>query len=569
MKINKYTIISLLCSLFLSGCDSFLDPAKDGKLDEDAIWKDTRRSFGFLNNAYNFLPTGYNRIGDAMLASGCDEAVHSDVSSSIRGFNDGTWGPYSLVEDVWSKNYDGIRIVNHWLEKADDIVMPTKPTISGTDVELLRTRERMKGEARFLRAYFYFELVKRYGGVPLMTRRLTMDEAKEVVRASFDDCMEQIVADCDSAVNRLPQKYDGTKGEEGFSDATQLGRATVGAAHALKSRALLYWASPLNNPGNDQTRYQKAAAAALEALGTKAKYQLKPFGKEESFTDLYAVSSNFKQYHNEIVFSIKYTAGNEFERNNALLTMGGRGLTGPTQNLVDAFGRADGRPMTEADKKQPYQGRDPRFAMTIVHNNRKVKMNGRTETVETFEGGKDAVGSYKTATRTGYYLNKLMSDEVVWDGSSNQVTRTWVLIRTAELFLNYAEAQNEFLSSPDESVYEKVEAIRQRAGLNPYALERGMTKEEMRKVIRNERQVELAFEEHRFFDIRRWRLFDDPQEREKLLNIQGIRIRPTEEGEEYETYTVERRVFEEKMYRYPIARNELLKAPGLKQNEGW
>lgn len=569
MKTNKYTLIGLLFSLFLSGCDSFLDPAKDGKLDEEAIWKDTRRSFGFLNNAYNFLPNGYNRIGDAMLASGCDEAVHSDVTGSIRGFNDGTWGPYSLVEDVWSKNYEGIRIVNHWLEKADDIVMPTKPTISGTNDELLRTRERMKGEARFLRAYFYFELIKRYGGVPLMTRRLTMDEAKGVVRASFDDCMEQIVADCDSAVKRLPQKYDGIKGEEGFSDATQLGRATVGAAYALKSRALLYWASPLNNPNNDPIRYQKAAEAALKALGTKMKYQLKPFAAGESFTDLYAVSSNFKQYHDEIIFSTKYAAENEFERDNALLTMGGRGYTGPTQNLADAFGMANGKPMSEADKKQPYKGRDPRFDMTFVYNNMKVKMNGRTETVETFEGGKDAVGSYKTATRTGYYLNKLMSDEVVWDGSTNQVTRTWVLIRTAELFLNYAEAQNEFLSAPDESVYEKLEAIRKRAGLTPYTLQRGMTKDEMRKVIHRERQIELAFEEHRFFDIRRWRLFDDAQEREKLLNIQGIRIQHTEEGEKYETYTVERRVFEDKMYRYPISQNELLKAPGMKQNEGW
>lgn len=515
MKINKYIIgLGLTFSFLFAGCDSFLDPAKDGKLGEEDIWNETRRAFGFLNDAYNKLPSGYNYIDNAMLAAGCDEAVHSDVTSDIKGFNNGTWDSYFLVENVWSKNYEGIRIVNRFLERIDDLKMPVKPTVSGTDEQLIRTRERMKGEAFFLRAYFYFELIKRYGGVPLFTKSLTVEEAQQATRASYDDCMKQIIADCDSAANRLPEQYKGSSESVGFDDKKELGRPTTGAAYGLKSRALLYWASPLNNPGNDKERYKRSADAAQLVVKSAFRYKLMNFTDDsESFTDLYAVSENFLQYHREIVFSTKYNNTVSVEQQNSPLTMGGKGLTNPTQNLADAFGMANGKGINEPgsgyDEDHPYVGRDPRFYMTFAYDGSEFTVNDKTQTIETFEGGKDATATNKTATKTGYYLKKLLSPQAVWDGRTNNITRTWILMRYAEVLLNYAEAMNEYCESPsqapNDSIYKVVELIRKRAELSPYKLPAGLTKEEMREVIRNERRVELAFEEHRFFDIRRWR----------------------------------------------------------------
>ena len=406
MKINKYIIgLGLTFSFLFAGCDSFLDPAKDGKLGEEDIWNETRRAFGFLNDAYNKLPSGYNYIDNAMLAAGCDEAVHSDVTSDIKGFNNGTWDSYFLVENVWSKNYEGIRIVNRFLERIDDLKMPVKPTVSGTDEQLIRTRERMKGEAFFLRAYFYFELIKRYGGVPLFTKSLTVEEAQQATRASYDDCMKQIIADCDSAANRLPEQYKGSSESVGFDDKKELGRPTTGAAYGLKSRALLYWASPLNNPGNDKERYKRSADAAQLVVKSAFRYKLMNFTDDsESFTDLYAVSENFLQYHREIVFSTKYNNTVSVEQQNSPLTMGGKGLTNPTQNLADAFGMANGKGINEPgsgyDEDHPYVGRDPRFYMTFAYDGSEFTVNDKTQTIETFEGGKDATATNKTATKT-------------------------------------------------------------------------------------------------------------------------------------------------------------------------
>ena len=364
-----------------------------------------------------------------MLAAGCDEAVHTDVTSDIKGFNNGTWDSYFLVENVWSKNYEGIRIVNRFLERIDDLKMPVKPTVSGTDEQLIRTRERMKGEAFFLRAYFYFELIKRYGGVPLFTKSLTVEEAQQATRASYDDCMKQIIADCDSAANRLPEQYKGSSESVGFDDKKELGRPTTGAAYGLKSRALLYWASPLNNPGNDKERYKRSADAAQLVVKSAFRYKLMNFTDDsESFTDLYAVSENFLQYHREIVFSTKYNNTVSVEQQNSPLTMGGKGLTNPTQNLADAFGMANGKGINEPgsgyDEDHPYVGRDPRFYMTFAYDGSEFTVNDKTQTIETFEGGKDATATNKTATKTGYYLKKLLSPQAVWDGRTNNARIT-------------------------------------------------------------------------------------------------------------------------------------------------
>ena len=384
--------------------------------------------------------------------------------------------------------------------------------------------------------------------------------------------MKQIIADCDSAANRLPEQYKGSSESVGFDDKKELGRPTTGAAYGLKSRALLYWASPLNNPGNDKERYKRSADAAQLVVKSAFRYKLMNFTDDsESFTDLYAVSENFLQYHREIVFSTKYNNTVSVEQQNSPLTMGGKGLTNPTQNLADAFGMANGKGINEPgsgyDEDHPYVGRDPRFYMTFAYDGSEFTVNDKTQTIETFEGGKDATATNKTATKTGYYLKKLLSPQAVWDGRTNNITRTWILMRYAEAMNEYCESPSQ---APNDSIYKVVELIRKRAELSPYKLPAGLTKEEMREVIRNERRVELAFEEHRFFDIRRWRLLDDPQEKADYLKIEGMQIVKDDNDEpHYSKYTVENRVFDERMYLYPIPKSEILKAPGITQNPGW
>jgi hypothetical protein len=576
MKIFNYFFGAVLL-LSLAGCDDFLDPAKDGKLEDKDVWEtQTRYSFGILNNAYTNLPGGYNRISGAMLAAASDEACHSDLASDIKGFNNDTWGPYFLIENVWENHYKGIHKVNDFFENIDRVPIP-KQSLDGSSEELIRTRERMKGEAHFLRALFYFELLKRYGGVPLITRTLTPNEAKAVTRQSYDSCMVQIIKDCDSATVRLPERYIASGATVGFNEARNLGRVTKIAAMALKSKALLYWASPLNNPTNDKYRYKAAADAAQAVIQSKIPTVLDFYkDQDESYTDLYVVSQYFPQYNKEIIFSTSYSANTSIEQQNALITTGGKGLTNPTQNLANAFGMKNGKPIGDPtsgyDKTNPYADRDPRFYMTIAHNAADYSLNGKTTKVETFTGGKDAAGTNKTATRTGYYLKKFLSKKAVWDGSSNNVTRTWIYMRYPEVLLNYAEAMNEYSDTPGDSVYIAIELIRKRYrfyGLSPYTIPRGKTKEEMRELIRNERQVELAFEEHRFFDVRRWRLLDDPVQKNNYLNIKGVRITKNGDTFTYEEYPVETRFFLEKMYRYPVPQTERLKAPGIDPNPGW
>lgn len=578
MRIRKLNIIafSLLAFIF-SGCDSFLDPDKDGKMNEEDIWNNYTNAFQFLNNAYNYLPNGYNRISNAMLASACDEAVHSDVTSGIKGFYNGTWSSYNQVENVWDKNYQGIRSVNNWLRNCEDIVFPTKPTITGTQEELIRTRDRMKGEAHFLRAYFYFELIKRYGGVPLFTDKLEMDEAKVQERATYDQCVQQILADLDYAFEALPVNYvDGEDAINGFNEIKEKGRPTQGAVLALKARVLLYWASPLNNPNNDLSRYQAVVETTEQLKKLQGiEYGLIDFSSGGDYLNVFVSLNDNDRYNKEIVFSTKYNTENGYERSNSPITFGGNGYTGPSQNLIDAFGMADGTDFDWNNPEHaaaPYENRDPRFYMNIVYNGMEYTVNKQTATVETYIGGSDATGAYTTSTRTGYYLKKAMSKDVVWDGgASNSVNRTWPLIRYAEVLLNYAEALNELLPAPDKRVYNAVEAIRKRAGLIPYQIDPSLTKDEMREVIRKERRVELCFEEHRFFDIRRWKLFDDPQQRDDLLKIRGMEI--TKEGDNLSynpNVIVEDRLFEDKMYLYPISQYEIIKTNDLiKQNPGW
>ncbi len=582
-KLYKFLISALmLLSLSLISCDNWLEPELDGNQSEDAIWKNSTRAFGILNNAYFNLPTGYNRIAGAMLDAATDDAICPDPLNPIHGIYNGNWSPYNIIDNVWTKNYEGIRKVNNFLTKIDSVPLPKVSNILGTSETIYRTRERMKGEAFFLRAFFYFELVKRYGGVPLTSIVLTPEEASNLPRATIKECFEFILSDCDSATNRLPRKYGADPVIVGYNDAKEIGRATSGASKALKSRALLYWASPLFNSSNDKNLWVRAADAANEVLNLKINedgsgdyvYRLNRFSSVVNMTNLVSTNPLLSQYHREIIFSTQYYSMTTVDRQNAPISFGGLGLTNPTQNLIDAFPMNNGKsiydPESGYDSSNPYVNRDPRLAMTVLLNGTNFAINDKASIIETYDGGKDGPGSYPNSTKTGYYLQKFLQPSAVWDGRTVNVMRTWILFRFAETYLNYAEARNEAYG-PDQEVYSTLKALRARAGFRISDITPGLSKEQMREFIQNERRVELAFEEHRFFDTRRWMLFENPIHKEDMLKIRGARIIKQTDNSIFFSLnnTVQNRAFESKMYFYPIAESELLKNKSLNQNSGW
>lgn len=566
----RYLLMVLICILGVACEKSFLDQEVDGRLPVESIWSSTDRAFGFLNNAYSNLVGVYMRVNGAMLASASDEAKHSADESAIQDFSNGGWNPANPIENLWANYYAGIRKANLFLENIDRVPLLRRDNQEGVDPVRLAVRERMKGEARFLRAYFYFELVKRYGGVPLVLHSLSLEDDLDVPRSSIDDCIEQIVLDCDAAVERLPRVYGASGSTVELDDIGQAGRATQGSALALKARALLYYASPLFNPNDLASRWEAAAAASKAVMDLNV-YGLLPLTGAVTYNNIFYQAAGANQYHNEIIFSTSYFQDVQFDQSNAPLTVNGRGLTNPSQEMVDAFGMANGLAITDSrsgyDPARPFVGRDPRFYAAIRYHGMTVSQNDQVQYLSIAPGSIDAVNSAFSATRTGYYLGKFSSSSSVWDLRTVTVNRTNVLIRYAEVLLSYAEARNES-AGPDQSVYDAINAVRQRAGLNPSVLPGGLSKEQMRTFIRNERRVELCFEEHRFFDVRRWKLYGNGT---STLPVTGVTVDIDEYyNASFRNFVVENRVFTPNMYLMPIPQIEIAKANNaIEQNPGW
>jgi hypothetical protein len=488
----------------------------------------------------------------AMLASGCDEAVNSNLNSAVNILDNGIWGPQRTIDDMYSNMYTGIRKANVVLENiSKSAVQPINATIT-----MDSTIHRMKAEAYFLRAYYHFELVKRYGGVVIVKRVFDRDEDLNVPRNTFDECVAQIVSDCDSAIISLPlwtQSYNAS------SDTKEMGRATKCAAMALKARILLYAASPLYNSANNLSRWQRAADAA-KVLIDQNKHSLLPYA---SYGNIFNYTAG--AYNAEVIFAGIPTDRNDIETFNAPVSFdGASGRTNPTQELVDAFemkttGLAITNPESGYDPAKPYDNRDPRLAMAIFYNGSKFK----NIAVETFIGGKDGLNINVNATKTGYYMKKFLSENAKWNQSSNATQRRpWVLFRYAEVLLNYAEALNE-AQGPVEDVYKYIDMVRQRVFMP--TLPKGLSQSQMRDRIRNERRVELCFEEHRFFDVRRWKIgnefFNKPLTGMKITMVNSLPV--------YERFQVVNRVFSDKMNLFPIPQTEINCASKLQQNPGW
>jgi hypothetical protein len=273
-------------------------------------------------------------------------------------------------------------------------------------------------------------------------------------------------------------------------------------------------------------------------------------------------------YNKEVIFASTAAAQNIVESNNAPVGFtGALGRTNPTQNLVDAFEMANGKPITDPtsgyNPANPYANRDPRLALFIITNGSTFKTGTLSRAVETFEGGLDNLPTNVNSTKTGYYMRKFLSEAATYNiTGAAQRRKPWVFFRYPEVLLDYAEALNE-AAGPSAEVYNAVDLIRVRGGLATLPI--GLSQVQMRDRIRNERRVELCFEEHRFFDVRRWKIAED------VFNqpIQGMKITKTGTTLTYTPFVVETRVFKAANYYYPISQTEINKAPALEQNPGY
>jgi len=541
----KLSIAGLIFITFIViGCkkDYLSFDYTDGGVREEQIWNSDRLARGFLNNAYLGILRRYDLTDGALLAAACDEAVNSNQGSTINIFNNGTWGPLRTLDDQYANMYNYIRRTNLFLEKS-----LTSKINPATDIPSLR------GEAFFLRAYYHFELFKRYGAIIIANRSFGPTEQLDLPKNTFDEVVTQILSDCDSAVaNLLPSISDQAIGDKG--------RASQTAAMAIKARTLLYAASPLNNTTSDVAKWQKAADAA-KAIINLNKHSLLPAAQ---FSNIWNYTS--QAYNSEVLFASQADNVNVIESANAPISYdGARGRTNPTQEMVDAFEmKTTGKPITDAtsgyNKSDPYVNRDTRLGLFIMYNGSIFKS---PKVVETFVGGKDNMITNINTTKTGYYMRKFLYDAANWAvNSASNLRRPWVHFRYAEVLLNYAEALNE-AQGPVADVYTNVNQVRTRAGMP--ALPAELTKDAMRLRIQNERRVELCFEEHRFFDVRRWK------KGEEFFNkpVSGMVITKTGNTFTYQVVQVENRVFAEKNYRFPFPQTELNKTSKLQQNPGW
>lgn len=557
MKTNSilYILVFVLAGIFSSCKKNYLDIVPTDRIPEVSLLADSALFEQFVVNRYMSIrlqdkegegtPPGFGRGFEyGMWSSLTDESIYNN--------DDNTWvvqrgqlAPENtgIAGTIWGRSYRSIRECNYALTNIDSV-----PMSEGK-------RTLLKAELRFIRAYRYHDLIRNYGGVVLNNDKVynledDLTGSELFTRASVKASLDFAIAQLDTAARDLPLVN---------ADKTwDLGRATKGAALALKARLMLYAASPLYNAGT-----WADAAAAAKAVMDLNQYSLAP-----DYAKLFLTPSS-----NEIIFERQYAIGARhvcLEISNAPNGYGGWAGNTPLQNLVDAYEMNNGKTITDPtsgyNEQSPYSNRDARFYATILYNG--ASYRGTTVDVYT-PGGKDSQEgpSNWNTTKTGYYLRKFMDDNNPIDNPWNIAgLQPWIYIRYAEVLLNYAEAQNEAVG-PDATVYSAINQIRQRTSVNQPALPAGLSQAQMRDAIRRERQVELAFEEHRFYDVRRWRIAITTE------NVPAGGMTVTRNGSTF-TYTrkvaLSGRAFEPKHYFLPIPRSEILSSNNeLMQNPGY
>ena len=551
----KNIFLSVLAVLAFSSCNEQMDYKEFSIYDTAYMQKKFERAGGFLSTIYADLDSDFGNYSGATLASATDEAVYSHDGNAIESFFNGAWSPSNANSSIWTTCYHGIAYCNMFLDEFTGLEFEDYKLDKNFMAEMYQYNN-YQWEARWARAYFYFLLVRQYGGVPLITKNLPADEANVQPRATADEIFQFIDDECVAIKDTITKDY-GDLGDLAMTPANN-GRANNLAVLALRARAALYHASPLFNPDNNKELWRKAAEAnkavidACAARGMKLSNDYKGlFIGNTNWSDAAAVG--------EIIFGRRMPTENRtFETYNFPVGISGAGAGGgggncPSLNLVESYEQGDNR-----------------FAQTIACNGDSWP-NANTVPLETFVGGVNGLPN-AYATPTGYYLKKYVTESVQIAGNgANTCKHVWVTFRLAEFYLNYAEAMLNYSGSGYQketgfvlSAKQAIDVVRKRAGLAGIA--EGLSMEDFKAQYEKERFVELAFEGHRFFDVRRWKEGD-----KYFKTIYGMQITKNADG----TFTeikrvVQNRQWNDKMNLFPIPQSEILKSGGvLTQNPGW
>ena len=583
MKKNIFLLIMMAATVV--GCSDLMEPAIENIRQLDEMYDEAGFAQGVLANGYTRIPTNSYTFDDVAT----DDAVSNNSLNSYTRIAIGQWSAVNNPTEKWRNCLGGIQYMNIFLTSSD------KVKYSSDSIVNTHFNRKMKAEAYTLRAIFMYNLLKAHGGwvngqlmgVPILTEPQGPNSDFNLPRATFEDCMKRVYADLDSAQKYLPTAYTEVSGISGLDSrfagmstsqynrvygVTFTGRVDGRIVKAVRAQAALLAASPAFAAGNSTT-WANAADYAAQILDlNKGVAGISSTGytwyNNDEIENLVA-----GQNPAEVLWRNTYSNSHNLESDNLPPTLYGSGRINPTQNLVDAFPMANGYPISDLTNSgystaSPYTGRDPRLAAYII-------VNGSTfgsSSALTMVTGNDAVNATEKSTRTGYYMRKLLRTKVSYNssgGSWNDQRHYVPRIRFTELYLAYAEAANEAWGPDGKGTHsysarEVIAAIRKRAGVggtsDPY-LASISSKEDMRKLIHNERRLELCFEGHRFWDLRRWK---------EDITTPATGISFAADGSMQPAATVEARSYDpDYMFYGPIPYEETLKWSNLEQNDGW
>ena len=594
MKRKIYLLVLSVTAGFMSAC-TFLDPLPNGSYNDENFELYPELLRGFVDVVYNeLLPETYLDNYYIPMSCATDDAIYSSPTAAWRIFSSGSAKMLSNPFDTkWRDNYRAINYLNMFLE--NDRGYNTRYMVAeDSDLAL---RKCLQGSAYGLRAWMYFDLLRVFGGkaengellgVPILTEPTDPKtaDASTIERATFDECAEQILKDCDSAYKYLPRNnrdYPGDPqqsiqitGSARYKSLDQI------AIDGLRAMVYIFWASPAYNPENDMSRYDKAARYAAAVIKHKLEV-------ESTLTGGFDPTRGFS-WHNvnspEIIWPSEMRQSSNLETSFYPQQFGGSALVAPTQDLVDAFPMANGYPINDKrrnyDPTHPYEGRDPRFYATIFYNGAQVRrLNNASEVMYTFEcanGGKDAPGSNEVSA-TGYYIKKFIYRNWNTNDTTKELGYRCIhFMNWTKMCLIFAEAANKYVGPTDEGTYgysarQAIAWLRNRPtnddepGLgtfgDPYLDECAAEATTFEGLVKNEWRVETCFEGDRYYNLRRWATdvseINKPIHMAKISNQSGLIS--------YEYPVVETLKYPSLWA--PIPYTEIRKCPKLLQNQGW
>ena len=594
MKTIKHILSVVLMGVALASCDDLFEPAQENLKDVSSMYGDASYAQGILGNAYILLP--YSNAPQTDLAT--DDAVSNDQTNSYLQMATGAWSSQNDPTSQWKNRLNAIQYVNIMVANADKVAWSTDEGLQRLFSDLF------KGDAYGMRALQMFYLLRAHAGmvdgvnemmgVPILREFQEAGADFNQPRATFRACIDSIMIDIDRALELLPYEYEDVTDDNAVPEKYkryyisagkytrafgyhQKGKINGMILRALRAQVALFAASPAYAQYSGVTMEQ-AARYAAELINTKEM----PADGYKWFANTTEIGGLNKGYNSsESIWQTNVSERHSLEGDFYPPSINGLGRCNPSQNLVDAFPMTNGYPITDSrsgyNANDPYADRDARLAAYILYDGQTIG-SGNTTIITGTYGDNNVNGLNYTvgySTRTGYYMRKLLRPDVNLNPSNITNQKSYdARIRWTEMFLDYAEAANEAVGANTAVAGSKwtaksvIKSLRERAGIcagvdDPYLDECAQSKEKMRELIRNERRLELCFENHRFYDLRRWQV-----DLNKLNEtVKGAEISAPNAG--FKTIDVEQRNYKQHQFFGPIPYSEILKYDALQQNSGW